>query len=90
MQDKAVETVVSDQVEEALRNLVSEEVAELTKEGKGGPKCWAVVLLKTAAKQLRTPDAPRHPVAHLIAHVLDCATPFQKHSAWRSSAFAVK
>lgn len=71
MQDKAVETVVSDQVEEALRNLVSEEVAELTKEGKGGPKCWAVVLLKTAAKQLRTPDAPRHPVAHLIAHVLD-------------------
>ena len=71
MQDKVVETVVSDQVEEALRNLLSAEVAKLTKEGKGGPKCWAVVLLKIAAKQLRTLDPPRHPVAHLIAQVLD-------------------
>ena len=71
MQEKVMETVVSDQVEEALRNLLSEAVAELTKAGKGGPKCWAAVLLKIAAKQLRTPDAPRHPVAHLITQVLN-------------------
>ena len=71
MQDKVTETAVSDQVEDALRTLLSEELAELTKEGKGGPKCWPAVLLRVAAKQSRTPDAPRHPVAHLIAHVLD-------------------
>ncbi len=71
MQDKVAETVVSDQVEDALRTLLCEELAELTKEGKGGSKCWAAVPLRIAAKQLRTPDAPRHPVAHLIAHILD-------------------
>lgn len=66
-----METVVSDQVEAALCKLFSEEVAELTKEGKGGPKCWPAVLLEIAARQSRTPDAPRHAVAHLIAQVLD-------------------
>ena len=44
MQDKVVEQVVSDQVEDALRKLLSEKVAELTKQGEGGPKCWAAVL----------------------------------------------
>jgi hypothetical protein len=67
----AAQTVVSDQVEAALRKLLSEEVAKLTKEGKGGPKCWPAVLLEIAARQLRTPDGPEHPVAHLIAQVLD-------------------
>jgi hypothetical protein len=71
MQDKVAESVVSDRVEDALRELLSEEFAELTKEGKGGQKCWPAVLLRIAAKQLRTPDAPRHPLAQLIAHILD-------------------
>jgi hypothetical protein len=71
MNTRAAETVVSDQVEDALRALLSEEVAELTKQGKGGAKCWPAILLDVAAKQSRTPDAPRRAVAHLIAQVLD-------------------
>jgi hypothetical protein len=65
------EPVVSDQVETALRKLLSEEVVELTKRGGGGPKCWPAVLLGTAAGQSRDPDAPRHAVAGLIARILD-------------------
>ena len=77
---RATRTVVSDQIEAALRGLLSEEVARLTTEGKGGPKCWPAVLLEIAAKPARTPDAPHHPVAHLIAQILDLrhAVP-QKH-----------
>jgi hypothetical protein len=67
----AARTVVSDQVEAALRKLLSEEVVKLTKEGKGGHKCWPAVLLEIAARPSRTPDAPQHAVAHLIAQVLD-------------------
>lgn len=67
----AARAVVSDQVESALRKLLSEEVAKLTKEGKGGQKCWPAVLLEIAARPSRTHDAPHHAVAHLIAQVLD-------------------
>ena len=71
----SVESVVSDPVEDALRKLLSEEVAELTKQGRGGPKCWPAVLLEIAGRQRRTPDAPRHAVAHLIAQILDLRHP---------------
>jgi hypothetical protein len=67
----AAETIVSDRVEAALRTLLSEEVAKLTQEGKGGPKCWPAVLLEIAARRSRDADAPRHAVAHLIAQILD-------------------
>ncbi|MBN2295547.1 MAG: hypothetical protein JXM70_24165 [Pirellulales bacterium] len=65
------ESVISDRVESALRELLSEEVVELTREGRGGSKCWPAVILKIAAIQSRLPDAPRHPLAHLIVQVLD-------------------
>ncbi len=52
----AAEAAVSDQVEAALRRLLSEEVVELTKEGNGGPKCWPAVML---AISLELRNAPR-------------------------------
>ncbi len=62
---------VSDRVEDALRQLLAAEVAELTEQGKGGRKCWAAVLLTIAEKQPRSPEATRHALTKLIADILD-------------------
>jgi hypothetical protein len=59
-----------DRIDSALRKLLAEEVVELTKQGRGGPKCWPAVLLETAARESRGPEAPRHAVAQLIAEIL--------------------
>ncbi len=68
--------MLSDRIESALRELLSEEVVQLTKQGRGGLKCWPAVILDIAARQSRQPPvpshpAPRHPLAHLIMQILD-------------------
>jgi hypothetical protein len=62
---------VSDRVEDALRHLLAAEVAELTEKGKGGRKCWAAVLLTIAKRQPQSTATHKHPIARLIADVLD-------------------
>jgi hypothetical protein len=79
----AADVAVSDRVEAALHRLLSEEVAELSRAGKGGPKCWPAVILTIAAGQPRTAGEPRHAVAHLIAQILDPrqAVPHERREA---------
>lgn len=66
---------VSDRVEAALRALLSDEVASLAKQGRGGAACWPAVLLEIAAKQARTCPGVHYPVASLIARILDLRRP---------------
>ena len=54
---KAVKTEPADQVEAALWELFSEELLELTKQRKGGPKCWPAIFLGTAGRSAAGPLA---------------------------------